>query len=195
MIGLAPVGLPGLAALATGGFAFFVALAVARSRRRRESGGTRSSRSIAGIVVQGFGIALVFAGPVNVRLDPLGTAALGEAAVVALLMAASVGLFVWSSRVMGRNWSLVARTRSDHELVTSGPFAYVRHPIYVAMAMTMLAASIALGHERALLIGVPLFAIGTWLRISEEERLLRAMFGATYDAYAAGVSRFVPGVF
>jgi protein-S-isoprenylcysteine O-methyltransferase Ste14 len=195
MISLAPVGLPGLAALATGVFAFFLALLVARSRRERESGGKRSSRSIAGIVVQGFGIALVFAGPIEVRLDPLGAQSLGEAAILTLLMAASVGLFIWSSRVMGRNWSLVARTRSDHELVTRGPFAYVRHPIYVAMALTMLAASIALGHERALLLGVPLYVIGTWLRISEEERLLRAMFGATYDSYAARVRRFLPGVF
>ncbi|WP_234419219.1 methyltransferase family protein [Sphingomonas sp. EC-HK361] len=194
-MGLAPVGLPGLAALAAGGLAFFLALIVARSRRERESGGKRSSRSIAGIVVQGLGMALVFIGPVSVRLDPLGAVAAGEAAVVTLLMAASVTLFVWSSRTMGRNWSLVARTRSDHELVTTGPFAHVRHPIYVAMALTMLATSIALGHERALLIGVPLFAIGTWLRISEEERLLRAMFGDEYGAYAARVRRFVPGVF
>jgi protein-S-isoprenylcysteine O-methyltransferase Ste14 len=59
----------------------------------------------------------------------------------------------------------------------------------------MLAAAIALGHERALLFGVPLYVIGTWLRISEEERLLRAMFGATYDSYAARVRRFLPGVF
>ena len=194
MTGFAPVGLPGLAVLATGGLAFFLALLVARSRRERESGGARSGRSIGGIVVQGAGIAATFAGPVSVRLDPLGAAALAEAAVVALLMASSVALFIWSSRTMGRNWSLVARTRSDHELVTTGPFAYVRHPIYVSMALTMLAGSIAMGHERALLVGVPLFAIGTWLRISEEERLLRAMFGATYGAYAARVARFVPGV-
>ena len=191
MMGLAPVGLPGLAVLAAGGLAFFLALIVARSRRERESGGKRSSRSIAGI---GLGMALIFTGPISVRLDPLGAVAVAEAAVVTLLMAASVALFVWSSRTMGRNWSLVARTRSDHELVTSGPFAHVRHPIYIAMALTMLAASIALGHERALLIGVPLFAIGTWFRISEEERLLRAMFGDDYDAYAARVRRFVPGV-
>ncbi len=46
-----------------------------------------------------------------------------------------------------------------------------------------------------LLIGVPLYALGTWLRIAEEERLLREMFGEDYDRYATRVRRFVPGVF
>ena len=74
---------------------------------------------------------------------------------------------------MGAAWSLVARTRSDHRLATTGPFAYVRHPIYSGMALFMFALAIAYGHEWQLLVGVPLFMLGTWLRIREEERLLR----------------------
>ena len=112
--------------------------------------------------------------------------ALGEALIIGLLMATAIGLFVSASRTMGQNWSLVARTRSDHELVTSGPFAYVRHPIYVALFLFMVAISIALGHSERLLFAVPIYALGTWFRIVREERLLRDMFGADYDAYAAG---------
>ncbi|WP_374942788.1 methyltransferase family protein [Sphingomonas sp.] len=190
------VGLPGLAALATGYFAWLVALVFARRRRDRagEANARGSRRSMLGIALQSAGFLAVGLGPVRVALDPLGARALAEALSIAAAMAAAVMLFVTATRAMGRNWSLVARTRDDHSLVTAGPFAYVRHPIYVAMALTLPALAIALGHAAGLLIGIFPFALGTWLRVDEEERLLRAAFGSAYDAYARRVKRFVPGL-
>lgn len=191
-----PVGLPGLAALALGLLAFVVALIGARARSDpHETGGRRAPRSILGIVLQGIAIAIVGIGPQRIVLDPLGTIALVEAGLVAVLMASAVGLFAWATLTMGRNWSLVARTRDDHALVTSGAFAYVRHPIYVALFLLMLALAIALGHARQLAVAIPLYAVATYLRTVEEERLLRGSFGGAYDAYARRVKRFVPGVF
>lgn len=190
-----PVGSPGVAVLNLGPLAFFVALVRARGRRAPgEARAKRSGRSVAGIAVQGFGLALAAIGGHRVTLDPLGTKALVEAAVVALLMAAAVGLFVAASHAMGRNWSLVARTRDDHALVTTGPFAHVRHPIYVALFLLLLALAVALGHTGKLWFAMPVYALGTALRVREEERLLRAMFGAGYGSYAARVKRFVPGL-
>lgn len=190
-----PVGLPGLAVLAVGYLAFEIALLAARRHREPEQGGVRSRRSIAGIAVQALAFLAVAFGPQQVTLDPLGTPALLQAAIIALLMTTAVALFTWSSRAMGRNWSVVARTRADHQLIETGPFAYVRNPIYVALACLVLALAIALGHTDRLWIVLPLYALGTWLRVSEEERLLRAQFGPAYDAYASRVKRFVPGVF
>lgn len=197
MTGGDPVGLPQIAALALGWFAFLIALFVAGQRRTAEArrSGQRSGWSVIGIVVQGLGIGLAGFGPIRVALDPLSAPALGAAAVVLLLMAATVWLFAASTRAMGRNWALVARTRSDHALVTAGPFAHIRHPIYTGLFLMMLALAVALGHLRHLLFTVPLFAIGTAIRVREEERLLRKMFGAEYDAYAARVKRFIPGMF
>jgi len=105
-----------------------------------------------------------------------------------------VGLFHAASRAMGKNWAVVARTREDHSLVTSGPFAFVRHPIYSALFLFLLALAIGYGHWRNLAVAVPLYWIMTWGRIRHEERLLRAQFGADYDAYAARVKRFLPGL-
>lgn len=192
-----PVGLPGFAALAVGFLAFMIAVLVARLRRGGADDGPqrRSRRSILGIAVQCLAFFLTAFGSAGAMLDPLSPLALGEAIVVALLMAASVALFAWASRTMGRNWSVVARTRSDHELVTTGPFAHVRHPIYSAMALLLLALAIGLGNEWRLIVTLPLYALGTWLRIAEEEKLLRAAFGPAYDAYAARVKRFAPGLF
>lgn len=193
-----PVGLPGLSALAIGFTAFFIALMAARLRATRVPKVADASRNRASwiwIVAQGIGIGIAGAGHIDLSVDPMSPRALVEAAAVLMLILGAVWLFHASSRTMGKNWSLVARTREDHQLVRTGPFAVVRHPIYVALFLFLLAMAIAYGHTRQLLVAVPVYALATWLRVRHEERLLRAQFGADYDAYAARVKRFVPGSF
>lgn len=192
------VGLPGLAAYMLGFFAFFIALMAARTRVAKAGAAPLSQRASISwlwIFVQGLGVGIAGFGPVRVGLDPMSAKAIFEALVVLVLILCAVWLFDASSRAMGKNWALVARTRTDHTLVQTGPFAWVRHPIYVALFQFMVAMSIAFGHTRNLVIGVPLYLAGTWLRIAHEERLLKTQFGAAYDDYAARVKRFVPGVF
>jgi len=193
-----PVGWPGMLMLSLGFVVFLAALLAARRRSDPGSngaGGRRANASWLGIVVQGFGIGIVAFGPQIIALAPASPLAITEAALVAMLMAATIALFHAASSTMGRNWSIVARTRSDHVLVTEGPFRYVRHPIYVALFLLMLAIAIALGHSARLVLAVPVFALGTWLRVLREEALLRDLFGSAYDGYAARVKRFVPGIF
>lgn len=193
-----PVSAGGLAALGLGIVLFLFALASARARSRSappDQGGRRASASRTWIVVQGVGIGIAGFGPINATLDPLSPPALAQALAVLVLMLSAVALFDWSSRTMGKNWSLVARTRHDATLVTSGPFAYVRHPIYVALGFFMVAMAIAYGHAWNLVVAVPIYALGTGMRIRYEEDLLRQEFGPAYDAYAARVKRFVPGIF
>ncbi|MEA1084310.1 isoprenylcysteine carboxylmethyltransferase family protein [Sphingomonas sp. CD22] len=187
-------GLPALAALATGLLLFAVALVARRWRRPAERGSRRDAASLIGIAIQGLGGVIAASGPVRATLDPLGSAALVQAALTAALLAAALTLFVWATAAMGRNWSLVARTRADHALITTGPFARMRHPIYTALALVVIALALALGHLPRLTLALPVYALGTWLRVRIEERLLQAMFGATYEAYAARVKRFVPGL-
>ena len=193
-----PVGLPGLAAIALGFLVFLLALLAARLRAGRGPKAVvarRNNASIFWILGQGLAIAIIGYGQIRVTLDPMGSEALTKGFVTLVLMLAAILLFHISSRAMGRNWSLVARTREDHQLVQEGPFAFVRHPIYVALFLFMVAMAIAYGHTRNLIIGVPIYALATWFRIRHEERLLREQFGGDYDAYAARVKRFVPGVF
>lgn len=194
---LDPVGLPGLAAFALGLLAGLVVLLLARARGRKAPASPDSARrnaSIVWIVVQGLGIGSVGIGRINLALDPLSTKALVEAAAVFALMLVAVWLFDSASRAMGRNWALVARTRGDGHLVETGPFARIRNPIYVSLALLMVAMAIAYGHTTSLIVGAPLFALGTWMRVRHEEVVLRAAFGPAFDAYAARVKRFVPGV-
>ena len=193
-----PVGWPSAAAFILGMLVFFTTLIMARLRANKNpkvSNAGQANITWLWIAVQGIGIGLAGMGRVDVLTSPPTPAMILRALVVLALMLCAVWLFDSSSRTMGKNWSLVARTRSDHNLVQTGPFALVRHPIYVALFLFMVAMAIAYGHTGNLLIAVPVFAFGTWMRIRHEERLLRDMFGGEYDAYAARVKRFVPGIF
>ena len=192
-----PVGLPGLIAFMAGGLLFFASLGWTRlGMHRSESGpaAQKSSLSRWGIFIQMLGFVAAGFGGILLALPATSPLAIGEAAAVAALMLLAVGLFVSAARAMGANWSIVARVREGHELVTAGIFARLRHPIYTAMGAFLVAMAIAFGHEAGLIVGLPLFALGTFIRVREEERLLRGQFGAAYDDYAARVKRFLPGL-
>lgn len=187
-----PVGLPGLIALGLGIAVFLVSLLTAGRRREGEQGARRDRGSWGWIALQGVAIGGAGFGQIRIELSPFSPLALAQAAGVALLMAGAIGLFFWASRTMGAEWALVARTRADARLVTSGPFAHVRNPIYVALGLFMLAMALAYGHAAQLIVAVPLYAFATWRRVHSEEKLLRETFGAAYAAYSARVPRFVP---
>lgn len=191
-----PVAWPGLAALAIGALCFFAAVVKTRLGAGGSGAGAKSSPlSALGIALQMAGFFAAGFGLVKVALAPASAAGLAEALAVAALLAAAVMLFAAAAGAMGANWSLIARTRADHQLVTTGVFARVRNPIYLAMTLFLIALAIGLGHEANLLAAAPCFALGTWIRVREEEKLLRAQFGAAYEDYAARVKRFVPGLF
>lgn len=172
---------------------FFLSLVRARGARGVEAAGSgASSLSRIGILIQMVGFAAVGFGPVTMQMGwPEAPRAL-LAALAALFSLLAYLLFHRSRLALAQNWSIVARTRGDHQLVTTGPYALVRHPIYVALFGWMLAMAAAMGHLAALKIAVPLYVVGMLIRTREEERLLGALFGADYDAYAARVKRFIP---
>ena len=174
------------------GIVFFFFLLRTLSRRGPESGGKRDRRSQAGIIVQSIGIGLAGFGPVKPTLAPLSSASIAGTAGVLLLMGGAIGLFAASSRELGRNWSLVARMRSDHELVRTGPYARVRHPIYLGMLLFLLALAVALGHWAQLLIALPVFFAGTAIRTRLEDGLLEQQFGEKFRDYRRTTPALIP---
>lgn len=183
-----------LACLAVG-WALFAAAFLAK---RRTAGGTtrlRDPASFAGIAVQSASYALVssWRRPVPGPLLRYGSSVEIVLAVAGMGLALTSPLLMgWAIRTLGRQWSLQARVLEDHTLVTSGPYALVRHPIYTAMGGMLLATGVALARPVALLAGVALFLIGTWMRTSREEALLRASFGGAFEAYARQVPWLLP---
>jgi protein-S-isoprenylcysteine O-methyltransferase Ste14 len=112
----------------------------------------------------------------------------------ALLTIGGLAFAVWARRHIGRNWSAIVTLKQDHELVTSGPYALVRHPIYTGLLSGFLGSAIALGQWRGLLaVAVVYLALLRKYRL--EERWMRERFGIAYDAYRARVKALVPFLF
>jgi protein-S-isoprenylcysteine O-methyltransferase Ste14 len=189
---MVPVGIAQIWLFTALALVFFGFLIRAASRRGGESGAKRDSRSRLGIIFQAVGIGLVGFGPTKPTLPPLGPAAIAGSLAVVLLMTGAIGLFAASSSALGRNWSVVARTRTDHELVRQGPYAYVRHPIYLGMLLFLLSLAVALGHWLQLLAAIPVFLIGTTIRTRIEDRLLEAQFGIEFRDYARTTPAIIP---
>jgi protein-S-isoprenylcysteine O-methyltransferase Ste14 len=174
---------------------FFLLLFRAFSRRTGESGATRDHRSRFGILLQSIGIAVAAIGRVKPTLESLTPAGLAGTAAVVLLMTGAIMLFALSSSALGRNWSIVARTLSDHELVRNGPYAVVRHPIYLGLLFFLLGLAVAYGHWLQLVLAVPLYLAGTKVRTSIEDRLLEQRFGEVFRDYRNSTPALIPRLF
>jgi protein-S-isoprenylcysteine O-methyltransferase Ste14 len=158
----------------------------------RGAAAKRSWLSTTGIAIQALGFGATGFGPIRIALPWSARSSLVCSAIVVLLGGSAIAIFVAATRVMGKNWSVVARTRSDHQLVRSGPFAVVRHPIYLALFLYLLSFAVAFGHFVNLIVAVPFYCVGTVVRIREEEKLLRAQFGEEHARYVREVPAFIP---
>jgi protein-S-isoprenylcysteine O-methyltransferase Ste14 len=98
---------------------------------------------------------------------------------------------VWARRHLGPNWSGEIATKTDHRLIQSGPYRFVRHPIYTAMLGMFLGSAIVSGQLHAAL-GLAMAAGAYWRKIRLEEVKLRQAFGPAYDAYRCETGSLVP---
>jgi protein-S-isoprenylcysteine O-methyltransferase Ste14 len=114
----------------------------------------------------------------------------GMKAVGAVFCAAGVAIAIWARASLGANWSGRPATKDNHELVTSGPYRLVRHPIYSGMLLAMLGTSLISGIPGLLaFIGFGAIAI---YRIGVEERLMIQLFADEYLEYKKHTKALVP---
>ena len=114
---------------------------------------------------------------------------------VVFLVVLAIGspLFAFRARqTLGKEWSVTARLVEGHRLVTEGPYRIVRNPIYTGMFGMLLATGLAVSHWIGLAIAIVVFALGTFIRVRSEEKLLREMFGPEFDAYARKIPAVIP---
>ena len=155
----------------------------------------RDPASITGIVFQGLSYAIIWI----IRrqwFTPMFRSSkfleIALALLTILLAIASVWFCAAALRTLGVQWSLAARVVEGHKLVTRGPYSIVRNPIYTGMFGMLLATGFAVSHWIGLGLAIVVFAIGTFIRVRSEERLLREMFGTEFDEYARQVSAVIP---
>ncbi len=161
-------------------------------------GKTRANNSFIGIALQGLGFGLVWALQRRPFLSPLIEDQYILNIILQILAIAVVIFSIWLAtsaiRELGKQWSFAARLIEEHKLVTSGVYRIVRHPIYTAMLGMLLATGIVFTHWIVLIIAVIVFLVGTRIRTSAEEKLLRAAFPVEYDEFAARIPALVPFV-
>lgn len=108
-------------------------------------------------------------------------------------LAAAGVVFMWWARLhLGRLWSASVTRKADHHIVQSGPYAFVRHPIYTGL-LCALAATVCVRATAETLTGAAILAFGIFLKARTEESFLRDQLGAeAYNAYARRVPMLVP---
>jgi protein-S-isoprenylcysteine O-methyltransferase Ste14 len=161
----------------------------AKTTRRPESLGSRLSHVVPLLV----GVALIVWPRVPwewLSLPLLPHRLLTYAAGLVLVML-GLAFTVWARLHLGRNWSGTVTLKEGHELIRSGPYAYVRHPIYTGLLVALLGSAVACGELRAM-IGLSVVAGAFIRKLRIEERLMREIFPGQYQRYCAEVPALIP---
>jgi len=187
---------PVVAALIGGWAIYFFGFLInhLRVRRRRVAEGDRSRRvfsaraSDLGLLLEGVGILVVIAFR---RSHPSDVSVLLPAA--SLSLAAGSIVFAWVALWhLGRQWRIRAVVTDDHALVTTGPYALVRHPIYTSLFGMLAATAILVAHWWAAIAGMLVYVAGTETRIRAEEGILARRFPSEFPAYRKRVAAWLP---
>lgn len=168
--------------------AWSAAFVTARKKAKAEKITVRASTSRWSILLQTVGFACVWAyvRPTHFEkstLSLIGSMVLGPCSV-------ALG---WIARIhLGKQWRLEAALIEGHELIQSGPYRWVRHPIYASMLGLFLTTAAAWTWWPMFVPGLIAFLAGTELRVRAEERLLAERFPEAYLAYRSCTHAYIP---
>ncbi len=171
-----------------------------KSQKKTTPEKKRDPTALAGLFLQIVGYLAVWLPPLQrgqfSAIVPMSqTAEVALAAATLTLAVGSVWLVDAASRSLGKQWALAARLVEGHDLVTDGPYRWMRNPIYTGMFGLLLATGLAMSRWTTLIAAAVVFVAGTLIRVRIEERLLRQAFGAAFDEYARKVRALIPGIY
>jgi protein-S-isoprenylcysteine O-methyltransferase Ste14 len=172
----------------------FAAIFLLRKKPPHAEEAKRAPAATWGIALQSLSFAFVWSLP-RPLWWPARPSYIGEIvlATVAVVLAFGSCWFCFRAiHVLGKQWTYAARVIKGHELITQGPYAVVRNPIYLGMFGLILGTGLAFSRWWTLLAAVIFFLVGNHIRIRAEEQLLRETFGSVFDDYARRVPAFFP---
>lgn len=112
---------------------------------------------------------------------------------LSILLLACAALLSWTStRALGRHLRFEAALSPDHELVRSGPYRLLRHPIYTSMFCLLLGTGFMVASPVLFVSAILIFLIGTEIRVHVEDSLLASRFGDQFRDYQHSVSAYIP---
>jgi protein-S-isoprenylcysteine O-methyltransferase Ste14 len=148
------------------------------------------SLALAAIVV-----AIVLeAGPLRGSLhDVLWAPSPLTAAIAVVLLVGGLCFTAWARVTLGRNWSGTVVVKAGHELVRSGPYRYVRHPIYTGILAMILGTAIVVAEPLGW-YSFGLAVVVLWVKARREEALMARAFPGQYEEYRRQVRAIIPFV-
>lgn len=109
------------------------------------------------------------------------------------IVACGLGFAIWARHTLGSNWSGIVTLKQNHELVRSGAYRWVRHPIYTGLLFAFAGSALARGEWRGVLaVAIVFFAL--WRKLRLEERWMVETFGDAYLRYRSEVPALIPFV-
>jgi len=108
-----------------------------------------------------------------------------------LLTVAGVAMAIWARWHLGSNWSGVVTLKEGHELIRTGPYRAIRHPIYTGMLLGLVGTAVTIGEVRGLL-AVALAWFSFYVKARREESFLAQEFGAAFDEHQRHTGMFLP---
>ncbi|MBU6231851.1 isoprenylcysteine carboxylmethyltransferase family protein [Patescibacteria group bacterium] len=113
-------------------------------------------------------------------------------AIGAVLVLSGIALAIWARYHLGRNWGMPMSEKADAELVTAGPYAYIRHPIYAGIFLAVLGSALVFGILWVLVLAI---YVGYFLvSVRKEDEIMARLFPDAYPAYKARTKKVIPGV-
>lgn len=173
-------------------WATFVAVWIGAAIYYRRSGERRSRLPVRRIGFRFVGIAAVV---IALTVRHFARTTFGPGAQVAgvAVCATGVAVAVWARLTLGQSWGMPMTVRSDTRLVESGPYRWVRHPIYSGLLLLMIGSTLTRGLVfLPALIGVAVYFL---LSMRTEEADLRKSLPETYAAYANETKRLIPFIY
>jgi len=171
------------------GLYWVISAARTKSTVRRESLGSRLAYVVPGLIGA---VLIAWRTPpwtwLTTRLWPHSLTAywIGFAITIA-----GFAVAVWARVHLGRNWSGTVTVKEGHELIRSGPYAYVRHPIYTGLITAVLGTAIVSGTVRAAL-GFAIITAALVRKSRTEEGFMRETFPGEYERYSSEVPALIP---
>jgi protein-S-isoprenylcysteine O-methyltransferase Ste14 len=165
-----------------------------RAKRVRVVTNRRSRSEKAGLVLALFGLAILPGFYVATGIPEWADhpASGWAVALGTIFFAAALWVFRRSHKELGRNWSITLEIREQHNLVCTGPYAVIRHPMYTSFMLMGLGQAFLLANWVAGLAGLVGFAILFFLRVDKEERMMLEIFGPQYRTYMERTKRLIP---
>jgi len=157
------------------------------ARRNRQSAQKLDRRARWGILLVAISYSIVLQGHFWERPLPLWRLLIS---IVFLILACVLSWI--GTRFLGRQWRIDAGLNADHELVMSGPYRFVRHPIYASMLCLLCGTAFMITPLLLFLPALVIFILGTEIRVRVEDNLLASRFGEQFRTYKSSIPAYVP---